>query len=412
MRSEKNLRHLPFFVELSGLRESDDAWRAATAGLVVLRLVDSWIENGPAAVAADAWGPKAVRSAIDEIGPHTPIRSILSGIVQAMTESKTVDIARIGPRLMAYARSLDFEGKWQLAIDVYQTVLAHVHPVREPDLAIDANLRLGYCGRMAGDWTLAAAGYGQAGQISERSGDLMGVLRSRIGVAKLALVRGNMPRAEEMLDDAIDCATKHGFTELRSAALHDRSVVAHARGDYERAIRLAYGALEETSVPSKRDRVLADIAASFLDLGVRSAARDAYMVLAATAEEQYSRWSSTLNLLEIAALDRCEPVFEQYRRELDAAALTPELRAKFFLEIGKGQDIFGEPDAARESFERAIETAGTHNLHQLVFQAEACLEKLRQGVRRASAEAAFEPEAVAGIADALRGMRAKVGMAG
>ena len=412
VRSERTLRHLPFFTELSGLRESDPAWRATTAGLVVLRLVDAWIEEGPSVVAADAWGLRAVRTAIEELGARAPVRSILSGVVAAMAESRTVDIARVAPRLMAYARSLDFEGKWQLAIDVYQTVVAHVHPVYEPDLAIDANMRLGACGRMVGDWDLAATGYGQAGQIAEREGDLMGVLRSQIGVAKIALAHGNMPRAEEMLDVTIERAGEHGFDELRAIALHDRSTVAHARGDYERAVRLAYEALGDIGLPSARDRVLADIASAFIGLGVRSAARDAYLILAATAEEQYSRWWSTLSLMEIAALDRCEPVFDQYRRELEEAPLPPQLAATFHLEAGKAHDIFGNFEDARSSFEDAIEVASANQLHQLVFQAEACLRQLLAGSRRIPQTAVYEPASVAPVAEALRAMRVAAGVAG
>lgn len=406
VRSERTLRHLPFFIELSRLREGDDAWRAATAGLVVLRLVDAWIEEGPSAVAADGWGARAVRSAIEEIPMRTPVRSILGGVVDAMVAAKTVDVRRVAPRLMAYARSLDFEGKWQLAIDVYQTVVAHVHPLHDPDLAIDANMRLGYCGRMLGEWDLAATGYGQAGQIAEREGDLMGVLRSQIGVAKLALAHGNMPRAETMLDATIARAGEHGFTELRAIALHDRSTVAHARGDYERAIRFAYEALDGTRIPSARDRVLADIAGSFMDLGVRSAARDAFLVLAATAQEQYSRWASTLNLMEIAALDRCEPAFEQYRRELEAAALPPQLEAEYHMKAGKGYDIFGQSDAARMFVERAIEVASAHQLHQIAFKAAECLRELLRGAKRVPPPSVYETEELASVTAALREMRA------
>ena len=412
VRSERTLRHLPFFIELSRLRESDEAWSTTTAGLVVLRLVDAWIEEGPSAVAADAWGPRAVRTAIDEIRARTPVRSILSGVVDAMAGAKTVDIGKVAPRLMAYARSLDFEGKWQLAIDVYQTVVAHVHPVHEPDLAIDANMRLGYCGRMVGDWDLAATGYGQAGQIAEREGDLMGVLRSQIGVAKLALAHGNMPRAESMLDETIERAGEHGFSELRAIALHDRSNVAHARGDYERAVRLAYEALDGISVPSARDRVLADIASAFIGLGIRSAARDAYLILAATAEEQYSRWWSTLSLMEIAALDRCEPVFDQYRRELEQAPLPPQLAATYLLEAGKAHDIFGNFEEARSLMEEAIEVASAHQLHQLVFQAEACLKQLLGGARRVPPPVPSEPAGVAPVVEALRSMRVAAGVGG
>ena len=42
-------RHLPFFTELAGLEDGDSVWRSVSAGLVVLRLVDAWIEEGAAA---------------------------------------------------------------------------------------------------------------------------------------------------------------------------------------------------------------------------------------------------------------------------------------------------------------------------------------------------------------------------
>jgi hypothetical protein len=41
-------RHLPFFAELAALDDGDSSWRAVSAGLVVLRLVDAWIEEGAA----------------------------------------------------------------------------------------------------------------------------------------------------------------------------------------------------------------------------------------------------------------------------------------------------------------------------------------------------------------------------
>src|ERR1051326_7379184 len=58
-----NLRHLAFFEELTRYSETDKGWHAATAGLVVLRLVDSWLEDCEV-VKAGAFGTKAVRQAI------------------------------------------------------------------------------------------------------------------------------------------------------------------------------------------------------------------------------------------------------------------------------------------------------------------------------------------------------------
>ena len=40
--------------------ESDANWRAVSAGLVVMRLIDEWIAVGADAVRADSWSVSAV----------------------------------------------------------------------------------------------------------------------------------------------------------------------------------------------------------------------------------------------------------------------------------------------------------------------------------------------------------------
>ena len=49
------LRHLAFFEELGKMDETDRSWRAVSAGLVVMRLVDQWIADGPSASRVDSW---------------------------------------------------------------------------------------------------------------------------------------------------------------------------------------------------------------------------------------------------------------------------------------------------------------------------------------------------------------------
>src|ERR1700712_6012485 len=84
-------RHLPFFAELAGLEDGDPAWRSVSAGLVVLRLVDAWIEEGAAAVAADGWGVRSVEAAIEELPSGVPTRGVLHSIVEAVKSSQTSD---------------------------------------------------------------------------------------------------------------------------------------------------------------------------------------------------------------------------------------------------------------------------------------------------------------------------------
>ncbi|MDQ6636091.1 MAG: hypothetical protein M3Z10_15180, partial [Gemmatimonadota bacterium] len=91
-----------------------------SAGLVVLRLVDAWIEEGAAAVSADGWGMRSVEAAIEEMPAGQPARAVLASVVEVLRTSSTGDMHAIAPRLMAYARALEFESRWPLAIDVYE----------------------------------------------------------------------------------------------------------------------------------------------------------------------------------------------------------------------------------------------------------------------------------------------------
>src|SRR6185437_16926372 len=96
-----------------------------------------------------------------------------------------------------------------------------------------------------------------------------------------------------------------------------------------------------------KDRALSDLAATFVDMGMLDAARDAHLMLAATAVEQYTRWVATINLLEIAARDQREPVFEQYRRELADAELPATLAAYFEFYTGQGYRAFDRNEQAQ-----------------------------------------------------------------
>ena len=404
------LRHLAYFEALAELEETNPAWRSTAAGLVVLRLFDTWVEHGPFA-SSDGWGVSAVRDKVAEMDVGNPTRLILMGIVDAIESS--AEPSSVTPRLLAYGRALHYAADWKLSADVYRTVIAHAHPIEEADSVIDAHMQYGYCSRMLGRWDDAAMAYSQASQIAVAIGDIVKVLRARIAEAKLAIDRGNLPKAEEILDETIVRATDPAgaLTEVRAIALHDRAAVAYLRGDYEISVRFAYEALDGMSSPAGRDRVLADIAAAFIELGVLSAARDALVVLAATAQEQYIRWTSTVNLLDVAARERSEPVFEQYRRELSDASLPASLEASYYLTVGRGFAAFGRIDAARTALAKAIDVAGKHQFHQTMHEAESELQNLEKAARTIRRAAEYQPSGrMEEIVAAIHGMRETAGV--
>jgi tetratricopeptide (TPR) repeat protein len=364
------VRHVPFLTELGDLDEGSSGWRAVSAGLVVLRLVDAWMAEGAAVVAADEWGLRSVQAAIDGMPAGMPARTVLRCVVEAMKSSGASDMDTIAPRLMAYARSLDLDAKWALAADVYETVIAHVHPVEQSDVAINAHIRLGFTLRALGEIDRSAAAYGAASKLASASGDLVGVLRAEIGAARIAITRGNLPEAERDLDAAILRARGQGFENVRAAALQERATVAHLRGQYDAAVRFAYEALGQMDDPINRDRLLSDIASSFYMLGARSVARDAYLVLEATAQEQYQRWVAAINLMEIASAEGSMTIFERYRRNLLEQPLPPVLQAQLHLHIGNGYLALGEVTPARAAIRKARELAEGFQFNQLLFAAE------------------------------------------
>jgi tetratricopeptide (TPR) repeat protein len=378
MESEGTLRHLAFFEELGKMDESDARWRSVSAGLVVLRLVDNWIAAGATKSRVDSWGVSAVREAIARVPETAPIQRMLSAIVDLVVSSTSIDMHTLSPRLMAYGQALEYEAKWPLAADVYQTIVAHAHPVDDADLVVSAFIQLAFTLRTLGDFDAAAAAYAQASRVALAAGDMLGVLRGRLGDAKIAMARGNIPQAESILDETIQRAEASGLDDVQSRALNDRAYIAGTTKQYDRAIRYSYDALELTKNLRDRDRILNNIATGFRYLGLLDVARDAYLILATTGQEQYLRWLSEINLMELAAHQQIELQFDKYRRELESADFTPLLRVTYLLHVGRGYHALGNSEAGMPYLERAMALAETHKLNQLIFEVEDAIGEARR----------------------------------
>jgi tetratricopeptide (TPR) repeat protein len=404
------LRHLPFFEVLGDTEEGSADWRSISAGLLVLRLFDSWVDYGHEIVTTDMTGLRAIRDAVDAIDETDPTRELLRSVVDTMWEAETVDVHAIAPKWLAYARALDHRGKWSLAADVLRNTIESLDVEREPDLLYDANMHLGYVSRTIGEWDEAQDAYQEAERLALRVSSMAKQLRAHIGLAMIVQARGNLPKAEQLLDRVIVAANEGGFDEVRALALQDRGGVAFHRGNYKEAIRFYYDALPHAKSAASHDRILFDIAGSFQALGAFDTARDAFVVLAARAQEQYLRWTATANLMEIASHEGFEVLFDQYRRELDHETLPVSLNAAVKLVVGQSFHRFGRYDEAERALRGAIEFATAHKLNQLVFQAESSLADVLAGARATQQVTIAAPEEVDDVAFAIRGIREKAGV--
>jgi hypothetical protein len=413
--------------ETSGIR------RRALAGWLVLRVVDHWFTRGRSGL-TDTDPPLArahdvVAGLLPETGDGEALA--LRGIIDAVDGLGDPEPGALDQLLYRYAVVLQERSAFSLAIDVLQMVVAYPHWLAargtaavaidryDSPLMDDASLRLGACYRVLGDHDRAVDAYARVQERAAARGDIERALRARLGAAKVAAVRGNLPIAEWLCDAMVtqlseqlessaldDRRAARALTDLRAEARHELANIVHARGFPARAIELVFTSWREVSSARERGRMLVDLAAYFRDLGALEASTDANR-LAQRAQEPITRWTATVNLLELAVDRNDEESFDRQREALAAVALPPFLEAAMHLYVARGCTQFrrGRRQVS-DAIASAIAVAEAHHLNKLLHDAEAYAATL-VGQPAPPARARTEPESsahagVAHVAAALR----------
>lgn len=377
------IRHLAFFETLAELEEGTPRWNAVTAGLLVVRAFDSWIQYGDKTESYTELS--AVRREIEKL-PEGPTRLLLEGILaEIQLGSRTP--AEVLPRLVAYGKTLHMESEWKLAADVMERAVELSrelqHDAADTDLTLGALQQLALSLRVQGRLEEAEAVYAELERLAGAAADWARVLRARVGYAKIAMARGNLPVAERMLDEVVAEARERAIPMMAGVAMHDRAAVAHARGEHAEAVRMLFDALHITDDPTSRDGLLGDIAANLVSLGAYAPARDALVVLTLTAQEAVRRLAAEINLFEIATLERNEMAFEQHRKALGAVSKPPELAAHYHLYAARGLLAFGRDSAlVTRELMRARNVCDEHDYNQLKFELDLLEEAVAKGERQ------------------------------
>ena len=416
------LRHRAFLQALADGDVASSNWLGARAGLLVLRYVDAWATGEwlPVQLMAER---AAVADAIAEIPAGDQIRGLLAVLLErtatewALTAAREPyalppSVARVASPLLAYAHALQFSSQWALAADVYLLVWESCGPhsmmatrsLHDPESAVNAGLRLAACYRMLGEAERAGNAYAAAFALAHERGDERSMLRARLGEAKLVQDRGNFPRAEELISAVIRDTTTAQLQDIRACAFHDRSLVAYQRQNFRAAVEWGFEAWAIERNPRGRERVLCDLALALFGAGYRDMAKAAHRLLASTGQEPLIRWAATINLIEIATIERDEAEFERQRVALRSVTLPPSLAANYQYYIGQGDIVFARAIRGCRELERAMEIAERHGLGELVIKAEAALVALREGqVAETPVSAVPVPPEMAHISDALHG---------
>jgi tetratricopeptide (TPR) repeat protein len=329
-------------------------------------------------------------------------------VVEAV-QDRELEPADLLPQLSAYARALRFEARWMLAADAFATLLANAEGGEE-ELVITAAYHRGYCLRMAGELDAAAASYDEGRLLAASCGNAAGMLEADVSHAALALHRGNLPAAERLLDGVIERADPVRCAAVLGRALHHRAGLAARRGHPEQAIVFGYRAFPLIPLQSDRDRVLGDIATALGEAGHHEAAWDAQLVLAATAQEQETRWVATVNLIELAAWRGNERLFERFRVELADATLPVWLSGHYHLFVGEGFHRFGRRAEAKRSLQRAVTVAAGAELNEIRMRAEDSLAELDRAPAAGTVRPAQPDAEVGEVIAAVRTIRELAGI--
>jgi tetratricopeptide (TPR) repeat protein len=391
MTVRRGLRHAAFFEALATQDPAGAAWRATSAGLVTLRLVDRWIQLRSDHRSPSVEAVRAVRRAVGRVDRGHPLRpsiDALSCAVSGALHSAGLSATR---GLLDYARALHASAQWALAIDVYLTFIEHAEGPDEVEARAQASSRIEACRRML-----------------ERRGTLL----ADIGVANIALERGNLPAAEKILEETCAAAQSAGMQDVMARATHDLGYVCYHRATahpdgrvntayLDRAAQHFFSAFKQYPDPVRRDRALVDLATTLAARGLIAAARDGFYALYHSTADPDVRWSAALNLLDVASREGDDAAFRHYADALEAAPLAPAQLARMYLVVGDGARRFGRVEHAHWAYQQAIIVAEANGINEVLVLAEAALGALAREDPLPHTDSAEAPRELAPVIRAL-----------
>jgi len=412
-----DLPHRAYIEALADASEGSPAWLAIVAGYAVLQLFECWLDGGLGTTPPSMLERQRIWRYIDAV-PETRIeRRCLTQLVDSIETTlvaSTHDIAErragVARSVVCYARLLQYDAQWGLAADVHSALMDFARCAKDTPLLLDSMLMRGYSLRMAGRLDEASAAYGALRSAAEEANDERYRLESQLSDAKIAVERGNFPVARDLLERTIAEARSAKCWVVVSKGLTDRARVAAIQGDLELSLQCSHEALELSTDSLGRERILANIALTFAHMGLREAARDAGLLVAATAQDRTTRLNATINLMQLAYLDACELVFEQYRRQLARETMAPNVEVSFLQTSAEGLHRFGRISGAQRAAERMLDVASQHELHEHVIRAAELLDELEQPRALPSDEAPVPSARVASIARTIAEMREAAGL--
>jgi len=369
------LTHAPFLERARDEHERDHelSARLALGAYLVSRLVDRLLAQEDSAGAQEGvlWQLDAVRRHLRELPADSPESAHLHGITDAIPVG-TQSPATLRLSLMAYAYFLEHEGRLEEAIEVLALgVRTHGGAVPAGEFAAAA-LFAGRLNRLLARWTIATACYSAAESAAETAGDMVLLLRARLGRGAVLRGQGNLPLSRQIAEDVANGAARAGHREVEAMAYADLGVVLMNEGRQVEAIQAIYQSFLLSDDLLQRTRALGDLGVALLGIGATDAARTAFDIVLGSKTSFAVRLNAVLELMDMESAAGNRMAFERRRNEGEAvrSRMPPSMLADFLFKSGVGLARFGQIARARELLLAGQQHAEAHRLNAWYFRFE------------------------------------------
>jgi tetratricopeptide (TPR) repeat protein len=286
--------------------------------------------------------------------------------------------------LTAYAYFLEHEGRLEESLEML-TLAARSQGSETPagDFAGYA-LFAGRLNRLLARWDVASTCYRAAEDAGALAGDLVAVLRGRLGRGAVHRGQGNLPAAREVAENVVREASERHLPEPQAIGYADLGVVYGMQGLRLEAIEAYYRAFQLTPDPAQRMRNLGDLALGLHEIGAYEAARVAFQIVADSNASLLVRANALLELMNLESSAGNRVAFERFRSRAEEyrSRMSPSMTVDYYYKLAVGLARFGQTARARTSFTTGLELAERYRLNAWYFRIEQALEELAEGLEQ------------------------------
>lgn len=367
----------PILKDIEGHEKDDEVNRRISCRFLVARVVRAILDDD-LATDREALDHQVdcVRRELGEQFRDDPERPLWERVLAAVEADERADFARSVLDLGVHVEEL---GHLSGARELYRSAYEASMAVGAEHEALDAARFAGRAWRRSSDWDRSLGWYGVARSLARALGDPAREALAVDGTAKVHKERGNLPRARQLLDEALVLALESGDSFAIGATYHDLGAVVGMAGCYEEAIRMAWLAVRHYETDQDRLSALTLLAGVLADAGELGAAESAYAVVARRVKSQVYRLYALSGYARVAGLRLQRAEFERRLSLLEAAGFREgpaAFQAGHWMDRGDAYRKLGDFAEGRRCYENAIDLAEAHKLGQFIIQAEEAIRAI------------------------------------